>query len=444
MSKTSGWILGLLLSALSGAQAEPVKLTLPYCLEAAMEYNRELIQLRESIRQVEGSRVIVRSRFHPHVDLTANYDAERSGLGRKTDDDIASQLRFSQRLFEFGPDFAEEVKMREDLRKAIYDYEGKVYEILASVWETFHLILLQDRQIATRRQSRKSFQEEFERKEGRYNLRLATEEDVLSAHLSVLKEDLEINSLEQAQFNNKMKLLRLIGQPIGTDVQLEEQEVAFALEQDRAVELAMDNSVQIALATERFGEQKRVVREIGWEYSPDIALSAGVEDGRRSAQVELDKKAETWGMDVSSDYSLRERQPPDFRDEARWFTKIEATIPIFEGSSRLGRETREKARLRQLHTSLSDLRSSVELQVRQAYQSVLEAAGTQGIQEERVTIARRRLDINQILKDKGQADENLLENVRQQFFTEQERLFGDQTTYIKRIAALRRQMGYFE
>ena len=100
--------------------------------------------------------------------------------------------------------------------------------------------------------------------------------------------------------------------------------------------------------------------------------------------------------------------------------------------------------LRQRQIALRDLNTSVELNVRKSYQSMLEAQERQRIQEERVRIARRRLEINQILKEKGQADETLLENFRTQFFNEQDRLFQDQATYIRRIAALRRQIGYFE
>jgi outer membrane protein TolC len=437
-------ILPVLLAFSSATRAEPVQLTLPYCLETAVEFNRELVQAREAIRQQEGNRIVVRSRFQPHVDLTANYDAERTGIEGRTDDQIASSLRFSQRLFEYGPDFTEEVQMRSQLRQAVYDYEGKVYSTLASVWETFHLILLQDQQIAIRRQSRDNFQAAYQRQLERFKSQLATENDVLNAQLSVLSDSLAINNLQRDQFSNKMKLLRLIGQPIGTEIRLQGKEVTFSIDQDRAVELALHNSVQVALSMESLREQERVVREIDWEYSPDISLNAGVQDGRRNAQVELGKRNQTWGLDISSEYALREVQAPEFRDQARWFTQLEARIPIFEGSSRLGREMLERARLRQNQMQLRDLRSSVELQVRQAFQSVLEAEGRQLIQAERVRIEGRRLEINQILKDKGQADENLLETVRKQFFAEQDRLFSDQATYIQRIAALRRQMGFFE
>ena len=149
-------------------------------------------------------------------------------------------------------------------------------------------------------------------------------------------------------------------------------------------------------------------------------------------------------MDVASELALRNTDPPDPAGETRWSTVVEARIPIFEGASRIGREAREKARLRQLEIGLRDLHAETELNVRQAYQQVLEAQGSQRIQSERVKIARRRLEINQILKDKGQVDENLLETFRNQFFNTQDQLFRNQETFIRRIAALRRQMGYFE
>lgn len=430
--------------ALTGARAETT-LSLTHCLDAAMGHNRELIQARETIRQVEGSRVVVRSRFMPHLDLTATYDARRTSLSDgKTDDQLGSVLRFSQRLFEFGPDFATEVETRDALRQAVYNYEGQVYQVLARVWELFHLILLQDRQIAIRRESRDNFQAAYDRQQARFDRQLATESDVLNAQLSVLDEELAINNLERAQFNNKMDLLRLIGQPIGTAIRLEGAEVKFAIDQDRAVEMALGNSVAVSLASERLKEQGRKVREIAWEYSPDINFDAGVQDGQRNARVELGKEGETWGMDVSSELALRATQPPDFVDETRWSALVEARIPIFEGASRIGRETSAKARLRQLEIGLRDLHAETELNVRQAYQQVLEAEGSQRIQAERVKIARRRLEINQILKDKGQVDENLLETFRNQFFSTQDRLFQNQENFIRRIANLRRQMGYFE
>ena len=429
--------------ALTGVGAETA-LDLPYCLDEAMGRNHALLQAREAIHQIEGSRIVVRSRFMPHLDLTASYDAHRTSLSDgTTDDHLGSALRFSQRLFEFGPDFAQEVQVREDLRQAVYAYESLVYQELAQVWALFHLILLQDRQLALRSASRDDFQAALAREQARFERQLATESDLLNAQLNVLDEELAINNLERAQFNNKMDLLRLIGQPIGTDIHLVGDAVEWVIEQDRAVELALANSVALTLTSEQLKEQKRVVREVAWEYAPDVNLNVDVRDGQRNAQLALDKQGPTWGLDLSSELALRDSKPPDLADETRWSAQVEARLPIFAGA-RSGRKAQEKARLRQLEISLRDLRAETELNVRQAYQQVLEAEGRQRIQAERVQIARRRLEINQILKEQGEVDENLLETFRNQFFAIQDQLFKNQETFIRRRAALRRQMGHFE
>ncbi len=437
---------GLGLCFFTAASADDrVQLDMSFCLDSALEHNRTLVQGREKIKEEESGRVVVHSRFMPHLDLTANYDALRTDRRGVTDDEISSRLRFTQRLLEFGPDLAAEVQLRADLREAIYSYQDQIYAVFSEVWRTYHLILLQDRQLAIRQQSRQGFQEVYERKQARFERRLSDEEEVLTAYLNVLNEELAINNVERAQFNNKMTLLRLIGRPIGTQVELASSEVGFTPDPDSSVQVAMGNSVQVALAEKRLEEQQRVVSEIGWDYTPNLKVGAGVEDGRRDASVNVDKDGETWGVDVESRLRLSEKETePGPGDETQWFARVEARIPIFEGGSRVGRERLEKARERQVQVEVADLRAATELQVRQAYQSMLEAEGRQQIQEEQVRIARRRLEINQILKDKGQADESKLEQIRTQFFAAQDILFQNQATFIDRQADLRKRMGYFE
>jgi outer membrane protein TolC len=410
-----------------------------------MEHSRDLIRAREQIEQVRGDRIVVRSRFMPKLDLTASYDATRTDLRGDTEDHLASQLSFRQRLFEFGPDAPREIQLRADLRKAVYDYQAKVYQVTARVWELVHLILLQDEQIAVRRQSRDNFQDILDRQTARFEKRLASEEAKLQAELQVLSEELAINGLVRQQANNKTELLRLIGQTIGTEISVQGELAAFALEMDEAVSIALSRDVQISLREEFLEEQRRVVTEIGWQYAPDISLDAGVEDGRRNARVTVEKENRTWGVNLGSDFELDDRDTAsDLGGDARWFAQIEARIPIFEGAARIGEEARERAQLRATLIELQDRREGVEVQVRQAYQSMLEADEEQRIQQKRVTIARRRLEISQVLMDKGQADEAKVESVREQFFNSQASLFRNQETYITRQGNLRRLMGYVE
>jgi outer membrane protein TolC len=410
-----------------------------------MQHNRALIQAREQINQIKGDQVSVRSRFMPHLDLTANYNADRTELRGTYEDFLSSRLRYSQRLFEFGPNAAQEINLRDNLRQALYAYQGQVYTVLARIWELFHLILLQDQQIAIRQQSRDNFEEILKRQEARFKFRLADEEAVLSARLNVLNEELEINNLERGQFNDKMELLRLIGQPIGTQLQLAGNLQPFTLDQDHAVQIALDKSVEIALRSEGVKEQQRVVGEIKWDYAPDLSVDAGLQDVNHNARISVNRDGPTWGVNLNSEFALREdSRQLSFSDDGHWFAQVEARIPIFEGSARLGRERRERARLSQLKFGLEDRTAEVELQVRQAYQSMLQAEGQQEIQARRVEIARRRLNITQILSEKGQVNEVRIDQVRDQFFNDQNRLFDNQATFIRRQANLRRLMGFIQ
>lgn len=431
-------------AASSTTEARVDTLDLVRSLDAAMSRNRELVQARERIEEVESERVVVRSRWLPNVQLTASYDALRTGRSGRAEDDLASELLLRQRLFEFGPDAASEIALRSDLRSALFDYESKVYEVTSRVWEVFHLILLQDEQIALRRASKAAFDSVLARQEARLEKRLASEADKLSAELNVLEEELSINRLLRDQLRNKMELLRLIGRPIGTDLRLRGSLATFEVDEEQAVRVAAANSVQIRLNEQLLAEQRRVLREIGWEYAPDLAADVGVEDGRRRAGVSVDRDGNTWGVDVESGLAIDEADLPGPEDDATWRARVQAVIPLFEGGARLGREGLQQARLRRLQAQLRDLRAGVELQVRQAYQSMLEASETLQLQEQRVVIARRRLEISQLLRDKGLGNEAQLEQVREQFFNAQSNLFNQQESYITRQASLRRLMGFVE
>ena len=415
------------------------------CLGAAFTRNRELIRARQRIEEVESDRVVVRSRLMPQVSLTAGYDALRAqGTGR-VDDLLASELLLTQRLFEFGPDAASEIQLRADLRQALFDYQDKVYQVSARVWELYHLILLKDRQVALRVASRENFEATFARQQARFEKRLASEEQKLQAELNVLEEELSINRIRREQLRDKMELLRLIARPIGLDLRLSGELAPFEVDQDEAVRRALAHDVQIGLTEQLLAEQRRVVREIGWEYAPDLSAEAGVADGRRRAGLSVARDGRTWGVGVETGLALDEADRPEDVAEATWSARVQARIPIFEGGARLGREGLERARLRGLQEQVRDLAAAVELGVRQAYQSMLEAEETQRLQEKSVVIARRRLEIKQQVQEKGgQVDEAVLESFRQQFFSAQEVLFQNQETYLSRQAELRRLMGYIE
>ncbi len=198
------------------AAAEPVTITLDRSIAAAAEHNRELIQARTRVEEVQrGDRIIVRSRYMPHLSVTTTYDVEASANtpSGKTEEEFGGRVEYSQRLFEFGPNATQEIGLRSDLRQALFAYQDKLHEVQARVWQLFQLVLLQEEQIQLRRDSRDRFMSTLERQQARFDKRLASEEDQLNAELNVLNEDLAINRLVRQQFNNKMELLKLTGRP---------------------------------------------------------------------------------------------------------------------------------------------------------------------------------------------------------------------------------------
>ncbi|MCC7261118.1 MAG: TolC family protein [Candidatus Latescibacteria bacterium] len=427
--------------------AEPPPLTLAFCLDAALQQNRELLQAREQIALVKGDHLQVRSRFLPHLELTARAAARDSARfdWHPTQDHSSTQLHLAQRLFEFGPDALEDVRLREDLRQALSAYQARVYDLLSQVWEVYHLVLLHEEQLDRRRASRAGFQTLLDQQQARYEHRLATEEEKLSAELDVLEEDLAINKLERRRLDLLLELLRLIGQPLASAVVLEPVPRLFSLSVEEAIGTALANDVQIGLLRELVAEQRRATGEVFWEFSPDLAFAAGFGAGQNQTRLSLDKMGRTWGLNLDSQQRLQEQLAAgEERRQNRWFAGFEARLPLFEGGATLGRRAMEKARLRQLELRLQDARSARELEVRQAHRALTEASQQEQLQEQRVALIRRRLAIHQILKEKGQADESLFEQVRAQFFAAQDSLLGAQENTLHQQAQLRRLMGYLE
>ena len=86
----------------------------------------------------------------------------------------------------------------------------------------------------------------------------------------------------------------------------------------------------------------------------------------------------------------------------------------------------------------------MERNARRLHKTLLERAVQRQIDAQRLEIARRRLEIQERLRDLGQATDNEVETFRQGFFREQERLFLTQDAYIGALEDLREAIGTFD
>ena len=82
--------------------------------------------------------------------------------------------------------------------------------------------------------------------------------------------------------------------------------------------------------------------------------------------------------------------------------------------------------------------------MRQHYQTLQDRILQRQINARRLEMDRRRLEIQERLRDLGQVTDNQVETFRDRFFAGQERLFQSQDAYINALENLREVMGYFE
>ncbi len=425
------------------------ELTLKECISLAMKDNKDIIKAIRRVEETGGDRIIVRSRFLPHVSFLTLFDYSRKDPGRIEDDLHETSLVASQRFLEFGKDSPLDVNFREDRRVAIYGYESDVRRVLSEVRRSFFTVLLREEQIKIRQGLLEDFQKLWERTKKKEELRMADPLDILAAELDVLTEKDRINSLQRDQFRSKLKLLKLLGRPIGNiESQIRGELLDFQINEEEAVQIALKNSVPVALAKERRWEAKRVSREVAWEFMPDLTFQSGIEKDGKKVFFDLSNKGDTWSVDAQGKVAVkREDDSPSFvlkGNERDIFANLQLDIPIFEGLSRYGELKRQRERLRQAEAIFSNENEKVELATRSAYQSLLEVRTKRDIQERRAEIAKRRFEIFKRYKDEGKAKDDEVERFRLQFFQAQDRFFADQDRYINAREDLRLIMGLFE
>jgi len=429
------------------------------CMSIALDQNKEVKEAWHLLQQTQiGDQIITRSRLFPQLEFivnhtNVNYDTGALGVPGGTEfDDTQSSLRLSQRILEYGKDAPEEVALRASQRSALYNFESTVRRVLAQVRESFYVILLRNEQIEKRLELLEEFRQDWFRKQTRLREKEPNiePEDVLQAETNVLNELGRINILFRLQARLKIALLQLMGEPIGQNIELvgAQDETIFELEE--AVRLGLENSIEVARLEEEFKEQERLLRQLVWEFAPDVNLQTGV--ARRGEEVALDVSnlGDTWAVDVTGE---RFFEPGDGRDELflenddeDFFLNMEMRLPILEGFARIGKIKRERDRLQQAKARVERARELVELDVRQRYETLLERAMNVQLQAQQVAVSKRLFDIKNELREQlpEAVPDFEFEQFRNRFFNDQDRLFEAQASFIAARENLREAMGYFE
>lgn len=422
-------------------------LSLGECMQSALAHSKAILKARQHVEEVGGRALIARSRFLPHLEVVGDYSAtSQDASGGSMETQYEGRARLSQRILEFGRDTLTDVQVRTDRRQALFDYESTVRDVLSEVRRSFFSVLLREEQIRTRRGLLEDFARKLERAKAKREEKIVIPLDVLRAELDVLNEELRINTLVKDQFNRKRRLLELMGRPMGLDIELAGALSELEIQEEEAVRIALKNSIRVDLAREQVGEEKRALRKELWLRFPDLSVEAGMASGDNALGLGVAGSDNTWGVDLSLERSFSgDGTPADVSEERKdRFARVQFTLPVFDGFESAGRMKSLKGKLGQAEAELRRQRDQIESEVRSAYQDLLEAREAWRIQERRVEISKRRLEIQERLKEAGRITELEIEHFRDQFFSDQDQFFLDQDNYIRAQEDLRKLMGRFE
>ena len=421
------------------------------CLAFSLEFNDTIQAKRAALRAVGGERIINRSRFLPALTYSLEHDAPHPDLGGATNETHQS-VRLSQTVLEFGEDHDDDVALRDAEREALFDYEDAIRDALSGVRQKFFTIVLRQRQLQERKAFLQEFRNRYEEISQLEKARRALEVDVLTARLNMLNEEARINSVQKEIFRNKVDLLYGMGVPVGmTDLELNGQVEGFGLALDAAVNIALQRSPDIAEARADVAEQARVLGELAWDYMPSIDLQAGWQNDQNAFGVDLGTTDRLYSLaayaeahaDPFGGYRYNDSDLLD-EDEEGWFVDLSLEIPIFQGLERKGKYKQERALLDQARHVLRDKTDAVEGSVRKLYQTMLERRQAVEILRETVTISRKRLRVQERLKELGKITDNQLETFRTQYFTDQDSFFSQQIQLMTAQENVRHAMRYFE
>lgn len=437
---------------LAAEESQRQPLTLEQCLLLAMQFNSQVLGAHAEMQAVGGEELVVRSRFVPKLSYrmdTEQIEHRDGDTGGATD----KLFHLEQRFLEFGRDSVLDVALREQQRAALFTYENVIRQMLFDTRRVYFTILLRQQQIEQRQALLREFEQRYQQISELEDARRVREVDVLTARLNVLNEQFRINALEKEIQRQKIALIRLLGLPVQQDkLQIAGSFTDFDINVEKAVELALLRSTEVAQSRAVVWEQARQARQIKWQNAPEVSMRGGFKSADGEATVGLSRDAAgTYGVDGAVDARLdnANQQFADidffpYFDQEGWFFTLGLDAPIFDGGVTKGRKIREYARLERARYDLRGMVEQVEVDVRQAYQTLLERKTELAIQAETVVISKQRLHVQEQLKDLGKISDDELETFRNRFFDDQDAYFRQQIAVMEAQERLRFAMRYFD
>ncbi|MGC4071099.1 MAG: TolC family protein [Nibricoccus sp.] len=345
----------------------PDKLDLQTAIAYALENNFAIRQARERIREQEGLIVEIKARALPNASLGARYgltdreltiDNGSATAGLKDTENWAVGLEVRQLLYSGGG-----VKNALDAQKlaresALLELEGVINSALLDVRTRFYNVLFSSEQTKVEEENVRLLREQLQTAKNRFEAGASSQFEVLRAEVAVANAQpglirarngyrIAIEELRQAigYSNPRSGSVSKVPQFVGT---LEFKPVSYDLQD--AISQARFNRPEIKRLEKLELAREANVSVAKSNYQPNLSLVGGYEFRKSNFSSRFDESLDGWTVGLESSWA------------------------IFDGRATAGRVAQARSQLTQAKLLTSETTLAVEVEVRRAHSSLLEAA----------------------------------------------------------------------
>lgn len=384
-----GGALLLALSAVAQAEAAPAdqgSFDLTRCLETAVSQNYDIQKARERVRQQHGALIESRGRIIPNVQIGGQYQENDKALnmpGIERDSQWNVGAEVSQSLYSGGQNAATVQSRRLAEDAARFDLQAAIENIQLQTRERYYGVLLARSQIRVQEQNIELLEEELQSAKNKLDAGAVSPFNVLRAEVALANGQ---TPLIRARNNYRLaieELARVLAivpddsrQETSLDVvgDLEFETYTANLADER--ETAFANRPELKSLELQRRAQERALRAARGSYQPSLTAFAGYA--------------------FQSDYLSEDR----WDEVDGWNAGVRLGWNLFDGLQTRGRTVQAASALEQAHLAEQETRLAIDVEVRRANSSFIEAEelyqATRKVveqAEESVRLARSRFDV---------------------------------------------------
>lgn len=360
--------LAIFLAFFAGPAFSAETLTLEECIATALAEHPDLVAAEGKVRSAQAGIGQAAADKKPQVDAGASYTRNDSRFADSDSGSYNTGVQVSQSIFDWGRANLRIGGAKLSKNAAEADYLQTRDNVIADVRSSYYALNRSIRQHQVAQTRYDNYRQRLDWARSYYQVGTKARIEVSKAEADLANSKLTLVRTESSAQQSKAELASAMGVPLTRIASIKDvldyEDWNIAIEE--AVKKAVDNKPEI------LAQQQRV------EYA--------------KTNVALQKKGMSPSVSASGGYSAYGSAP---FDDNSWNAKVSFSVPIFDGGLTKSKVEGAEADLMTASAQLDSLSNSVMLQVRKAWESLVEAKQSLAASQESERYAKETLDLAQ-------------------------------------------------